>query len=409
MVARSDAGAGLRHKLYEILEDEESSLPARRWLHHVLMVLIVLSVLAAVLDTVASIRLAWDRWLRAVEYGCVALFTIEYALRVWVAVEDRAGRYDHPLRGRLRYMATPMALIDLLAILPTYLALIVPGDFLLLRTLRILRILKITRYSPALATFEVVLVNERRSLMAAGTILAVALLLAAGALHHVEGEVQPENFGSIPAAMWWAIATLTTVGYGDVVPITPLGRLLAGIVAVVGIGMFALPTAILGAGFAYELNKRNFATTAAMVARVPLFDHLGPAQLAELTALLRPRRLPPRYTVMRRGEHADAMYFIDEGQVVARYADRRTVLSPGSFFGEMGLIEGRPRQASIITLTTCRLLELQAGDFHRLLASDARLRQAILDDVARRQARPDAATATLGPAGAASRTGKLTP
>ena len=350
MVARSDAGAGLRHKLYEILEDEESSLPARRWLHHVLMVLIVLSVLAAVLDTVASIRLAWDRWLRAVEYGCVALFTIEYALRVWVAVEDRAGRYDHPLRGRLRYMATPMALIDLLAILPTYLALIVPGDFLLLRTLRILRILKITRYSPALATFEVVLVNERRSLMAAGTILAVALLLAAGALHHVEGEVQPENFGSIPAAMWWAIATLTTVGYGDVVPITPLGRLLAGIVAVVGIGMFALPTAILGAGFAYELNKRNFATTAAMVARVPLFDHLGPAQLAELTALLRPRRLPPRYTVMRRGEHADAMYFIDEGQVVARYADRRTVLSPGSFFGEMGLIEGRPRQASIIKI-----------------------------------------------------------
>ena len=104
-----------------------------------------------------------------------------------------------------------------------------PGDFLLLRTLRILRMLKITRYSPALATFEIVLVNERRSLLAAGTILAVALLLAAGALHHLEGEVQPEAFGSIPAAMWWAIVTLTTVGYGDVVPITPAGRIVGGL------------------------------------------------------------------------------------------------------------------------------------------------------------------------------------
>ncbi|MFO1073795.1 MAG: cyclic nucleotide-gated ion channel [Geminicoccaceae bacterium] len=399
MSAQEGVSGRLRQQLYEILEDEEATHPARRWVHRALAMLIVGSVLAAVLDTVASIRDQWDGWLRAVEYGCIALFTIEYAVRVWVAVEDRAGRYEHPLRGRLRYMATPMALIDLLAILPTYLALIVPGDFLLLRTLRILRILKITRYSPALATFEVVLFNERRSLMAAGTILAVALLLAAGALHHVEGEAQPENFGSIPAAMWWAIATLTTVGYGDVVPITPLGRMLAGVVAVVGIGMFALPTAILGAGFAYELNKRNFAATAAMVARVPLFRHLGPAQLAELTALLRPRRLPPRYTVMRRGEHPDSMYFIDEGQVVARHPDRRTVLSPGSFFGELALIEGRPRQVSIITLTTCRLLELQASDFHRLLAGDPQLRQAILDDIAKRYPQAARRPAEATPAG----------
>lgn len=370
----------LRQTVFQLLDDEEWSHPASRWLYRGLVFLIVLSVVAAVLETVADIRQRWEFWLLAIEIVCVGLFTLEYMARVWVAVEDRAGRYEHPLWGRLRYMATPMAIVDLLAILPTYLAFILPGDFLLLRTLRILRILKITRYSPALATFEVVLVNERRSLGAAATILGVALLLAAGALHHLEGDAQPEAFGSIPASMWWAIATLTTVGYGDVVPVTAAGRVAAGFCAVIGIGMFALPTAILGAGFASELQKRNFAATAAMIARVPLFRHLEPAQLAELTALLKPRLLPARYTVIRRGEHPDAMYFIDDGRVVIRATDRRIVRGPGSFFGELALLEGRPRQASIITLTACRLLELRAGEFHRLLAGDANLRQTILDE-----------------------------
>ena len=218
----------LRGRVYEVLEDEEWPHPASRWINRALVALILLSVVAAVLGTVAEIDREWSSVLGTIEVVCVGLFTVEYGLRVWASVEDRAGRYEHPLWGRLRYMATPMALIDLVAILPTWLAGLLPGDFLLLRTLRILRVLKITRYSPALATFEIVLVNERRSLLAAATILAVALLLAAGTLHHLEGEVQPDAFGSIPAAMWWAIVTLTTVGYGDVVPVTPPGGSSAG-------------------------------------------------------------------------------------------------------------------------------------------------------------------------------------
>ena len=165
----------LRGRVYEVLEDEEWPHPASRWINRALVALILLSVVAAVLGTVAEIDREWSSVLGTIEVVCVGLFTIEYGLRVWASVEDRAGRYEHPLWGRLRYMATPMALIDLVAILPTWLAGLLPGDFLLLRTLRILRVLKITRYSPALATFEIVLVNERRSLLAAATILAVAL------------------------------------------------------------------------------------------------------------------------------------------------------------------------------------------------------------------------------------------
>jgi voltage-gated potassium channel len=381
-----------RARAYELLEDEEWPHPASRWVNRILVALILGSVIATVLESVPEIARYWDGVLGAIEILCVGLFTVEYGMRVWASVEDRAGRYEQPFWGRLRYMATPMALIDLLAILPTWLAFVLPGDFLLLRTLRILRVLKITRYSPALATFEIVLVNERRSLVAAATILAVALLLAAGTLHHLEGEVQPEAFGSIPDAMWWAIVTLTTVGYGDVVPVTTAGRIAGGLTAVIGLGMFALPTAILGAGFAHEVQKRSFVATAAMVARVPLFRHLPPSQLAELTTLLRPRMLPSRYTVIRRGEHPDAVYFIDEGRVVIRYKDRRIVLGTGAFFGEMALLEGRPGQVSIITLTSCRLLELRAGDFHRLLVGDPQLRHTILEEVRRRSEFGDAPT-----------------
>jgi voltage-gated potassium channel len=153
----------------------------------------------------------------------------------------------------------------------------------------------------------------------------------------------------------------------------------------IGIFMFALPTAILGAGFLQEIQKRNFAAAAAMVSRAPLFSHLDPPQLAELTALLRPRMLPPRSTIMRPGEQGDAIYFIDEGEVAVQTRSQRSVLGPGSFVGELALLEGRPRNATVTTLTTCRLLELSAGDFHRLLAGDETLRRTILGEAERRR------------------------
>jgi voltage-gated potassium channel len=379
------AAARLRLLLYELLEDEDGPPRGRRIVQRLLVAAILVSVAGGVLDTVDPVRVRWGAWLAAVEHLCVALFTAEYAARLWSCVEDRAGRYAHHFRGRLRYALTPMVVVDLLAILPYYLSLLLPFDLVLLRSLRLLRVLKVARYSPAMATIELVLANERRSLLAVATVMGVALLLVSALMYHAERAAQPEAFGSIPAAMWWGIVTLTTVGYGDVTPVTSLGRLLAGTTAVLGIVMFALPTAILGAGFLQEIQKRNFAAAAAMVSRAPLFRHLTPPQLAELTALLRPRSLPPRYTIIRQGEHGDAMYFIDEGEVVVRdRAGRRVGLGPGSFFGELALLQGRPRGATVTTLTACRLLELGAGDLHRLLAGDATLRAAILGEARRR-------------------------
>lgn len=374
----------VRALLHELLEDEEASGLAVRAIRRGLAAAILAASLLVVVESVEPRVASAGRALSLAELVFMVFFSLEYGLRLWVCVEDRAGRYTHPLFGRLRWAATPAALVDLVAVLPFWLAPLLPADLFLLRLVRLLRILKIVRLSSVLATFRVVLHAQRRQLAAVGLLLSILLLLLAGAMHAIEGRLQPEAFGSIPKALYWAIVTLTTVGYGDVVPVTPLDRLVAGAAALSSLATIAFPTAILGAGFVREMQQQDFLARAGMVARVPLFRHLPPAQLAEITALLHQRNLPPRYTVVRRGEHPEAMYFIDQGRVVMRAGERRIVLGPGSFFGELALLEGRPREATVITLTACRLLELDAGDFHRLIGGDPELRRTLLEEARER-------------------------
>ncbi len=378
---------GLRARVFEILVDddgEEGTLGY--WLRRLLVLLILVSVAGTAIESMPRIPPLLRALLGDLEILVVTVFSVEYLARLWAIVEDRGSRYCHPLWGRLRYAVTPAALIDLIAVLPFYLSLLSPGSLVVLRLLRVLRILKLVRYSRTLSIFEVVLINERHALGLALGVMGVLLLISASLMHAIEGTVQPEAFGSIPAAMWWSVVTLTTVGYGDVVPATAVGRMVAAFVAMLGIGMFALPTAILGAGLMQELQKRNFATAAALVARVPIFRHLASHQLAELAGLLKPRELPAGYTLIRRGERGDAMYFLVEGEVLVRRGRRHRTLRSGAFFGELALLEGRPRRATVVTVTPCRLLELQARDFHRLLAGDSELRERILAEARERSA-----------------------
>ena len=172
--------------------------------------------------------------------GAGLAFTLEYLLRIWVCVDDRHGRYSQPLAGRLRYMLTPVALIDLLAILPFWLAASPGISIEQLWLLRALRVLKLQRYSSALETLGTVIRNERRPLTASGTLMMSLLVLLSSLIYLAEREAQPDRFGSVPEAMWWGIVTLATVGYGDVVPITLTGRIIGGVSVVLGMGMFAL-------------------------------------------------------------------------------------------------------------------------------------------------------------------------
>ena len=245
-----------RKRLHAILETEVSDVTSRL-VDFLLIALIILNIGAVMLSTVAPVYSAFRPYFRAFEVFSVAVFTIEYALRLFTCTID--ARYSHPVFGRLRFAVTPLAVVDLLAILPFYLTFLDLDlrSLRILRAARIVRIAKLARYSQAMQTLGRVLVAKKEELLITLGLLVVLLILASTMMYYVERDVQPKDFSSIPAALWWGIATLSTVGYGDVVPVTFFGKILGAVVAVLGIGMFALPTGILGAGFLIEIQKRK--------------------------------------------------------------------------------------------------------------------------------------------------------
>lgn len=197
--------------------------------------------------------------------------------------------------------------------------------------------------------------------------LFVAVFLTAATLAYVfERGAQPEAFGSVPRAMWWAIVTLTTTGYGDVMPITIWGRLLAGWVMVGGIVMFTLQAGIIATAFAEELHRRHFLHTWDLVTAVPFFRGLGAAAIADIVRLLQAREVAAGTIIVRVGEPGDAMYFIVSGEVAVQLTSEPLMLGPGSFFGEMALLFGAPRSATVTVTKPSVLLVLDIADFREL-------------------------------------------
>jgi voltage-gated potassium channel len=246
--------SGLRRRVYEILENDPDQ-PAGRLLGRLLVGLIIANVVAIILHSVSSIGARYGAWFQLFEWLSILVFTIEYGARVWSAVEGGYGR--HGIRGRLRYMASPLLLIDLLAILPFYLSFLLPVDLRFMRVFRLLLIFKLTRYHPSMSLLGRVVRDEAGPIAAALFILATLLVAAASFAYLAEHEAQPLVFASIPDAMWWAIVTMTTVGYGDMVPVTTLGKVIGGVIAVIGLGMVALPAGLLAAGFSEQLHQRK--------------------------------------------------------------------------------------------------------------------------------------------------------
>lgn len=250
---------GLRRRVFELLASSTDGDRASRIVDLALIGLILASVVAVILESIPSVEAAHGSFFRWFETVTVAIFTIEYLLRVWCAVEsdELAGG---GVAVRLRYICSPSALIDLLAILPFYVLMFWPAgqvDLRFLRCVRLLRILKLTRYSRAFDMLASALKDNLRSLAAAFFILIVVMLLAATGMYYFERHAQPVAFRSIPDAMWWAVSTLTTVGYGDVTPITTGGKVFGALITVVGVGMVALPTGILASGYSLQAKLHS--------------------------------------------------------------------------------------------------------------------------------------------------------
>ncbi len=251
--------ASLKKTVYEIIEEAEEGNRASEIFDISLIVLISLNVVALIAGTVEELFQISPRAFHLFELISVAVFSTEYILRVWSCTED--PKYAHPVRGRLRYLVSPLALIDLLAVLPVYLVFFVNLRGLDLRFLRVVRLLarvvRLSRYFSSLRTLGRVIETKRGDLLAVVSVLFLLLVMTSSLMFFAEHEAQPEEFASIPKAMWWSIITLTTVGYGDIFPVTAAGRFLAGLIAIVGIGLFALPAAILGSGFMEELGDEQ--------------------------------------------------------------------------------------------------------------------------------------------------------
>jgi len=377
-----------RRRLYEILEVGHGEDRTSKLVDAVLVFLILTNIAVFCAETVPSLSREFGHWFRSFELICVVIFTAEYLSRLWVAVEVPFLSRMPAWKARLRFAMRAPQVIDLLAILPFYVGHVFGIDLRVLRALRLLRFLKLSRYSPALHTIIRVISNERRALMGAGLLLLAAVLFASTGIYYIEGREQPDKFGSVPESAWWAMATLTTVGYGDVAPVTPLGRLFGGLVMVTGLCVLALPVAIISSGFAQEVGRRDFVVTWSLMSRIPLLAELDANDVERIMPLMHAHNLPPNVEIIAEGSPGAAMYFIASGRVRMRSRLGERSYQTGDFFGVVALLENDLNLGTFVTASKCRLLKLYREDFHRLEAASPAISSHIRKiAVARRRAR----------------------
>jgi voltage-gated potassium channel len=247
----------VKQRIYEILESSNPSDLLSLIDDWGVTILIILDVSNFILETSEEISFNFNNFLGNIELISLTCFTGLYVLQLWCCTAD--PRYEHPLWGRLKYASTPLVIIDLLAILPFYLKIIFPYISFLKETdiLRLLRLLKLIRYSESLQAILQVIRTKKDELLMTLVTVFILLIFASSVMFFAERDAQPESFQSIPAAMWWGVVTLTTVGYGDVYPVTPIGKLFGAGLAFIGIGLFALPAGIIASGFSAEVQKRK--------------------------------------------------------------------------------------------------------------------------------------------------------
>ena len=250
-------GLNIKRRVYSALNADPSKDRVSLVVTVVMIALIGLNLFAIILDSVRSIDNAWGYLFRAFEFICVATFSFEYLARIWSCTAS--PEYRHPVSGRLRFALRPLMLIDLFSIVPFYFSFATSNLLYLrlLRTLRVVRVARLNRYSSAMRLLAKVVREKREELVVTFGIALLILIMSSCLMYEIENYAQPDKFSDIPSTMWWSICTLTTVGYGDIYPVTPLGKLIAAFVSVLGIGLFAIPAGIIGAAFVEQLKKRD--------------------------------------------------------------------------------------------------------------------------------------------------------
>lgn len=262
------------------------------WFDWFLIILIIANVIVVILETLPTLDQHYNAHFFVFEIFSVTIFTIEYIARIWSCTleKDPANLHTSSLRWRLRFALRPMSVVDLLAILPFYLSMFIGLDLRVLRLFRLARMMKLGRYSVAIQTLQIIIAREYRVIIAALGMLMIVMVVAATIMYHLERDAQPEQFGTIPAALWWSVVTLSTVGYGDVAPITPAGKFFAGMFILIGVALFALPAGILASSFTEQMSLRRDKFRARVLDMIAQ-GHLELSDLEKLEHLRRSLRL----------------------------------------------------------------------------------------------------------------------
>ncbi len=355
----------LRQWTHVLLEEGHAESFWGRIIEGFLIILIVANVAAVALETIPSIYTPFARLFKIFEEFSLAIYTIEYVARIWSATEDPRVAARGEWRGRLTFALRPLMIVDFLAVMPSLVGQFFGFDLRVLRIFRLFRLLKLARYSQALQALLSVLLAERSALFAS-TILLLATMCFFGELMHLaEGTIQPA-LGTMPGAMYWAITTLATVGYGDIVPVTALGKFIAGCTMVMGLALFALPVGIIANGFVTGLSRRRFAITWTMLRRQPLFRGFDIEALNMIlevpTALI--AREHAQITVA--GKEALTFYLIVSGHACAEIGDNTEELGPGAIFGEEALHHSANYNQTVTAETDMRIVAFPGDELRRL-------------------------------------------
>ncbi|RXH17328.1 cyclic nucleotide-gated ion channel [Bradyrhizobium guangzhouense] len=363
---RGSSDPDLRDRLYELLEHDPLAYSVGSRFIQIIISVIVVDVIAMILASVPELDAQYGVLFSAIKIVSIVVFALEYAARLWT-VAGHTPRKGSALSDRLGYVFSALGIIDFMAFVPAAIVL-TTGRHATLAALGVLPFFKLIRYSPAMRSLLAAVHAERRALIGCVVILIGVVLTFASLLYAIERDVQPTKLGTIPDAMWWAIVTLGTVGYGDVVPVTALGKFVSVFAIISGFAMIALPVAIISTAFAEEVKRRDFVVTWGMLARVPLFSHLSAGEIADIMRLLRARTIEQGEILVRRGDAASSMYFITAGEVEIALPSQHVRLTDGTFFGEIALLHKTKRSGTVTATRKTRLLVLDAQDFHALIA-----------------------------------------
>ncbi len=359
-----------RLRCYQIIGRNNASDDAlSSWVQIFLVLCIILNVGVLVFGSIPALSITHDKTMFIIEAVTVFIFVVEYGLRIWCAPEHPPWHNVSPWRARLLFAIMPLSVIDLLAIIPFFISFIVPINSGLFVVLRLFRFFKLGRYSTGLASLMGAFYAERKALTACIVILAGTIIFSATMMYLAERDIQPDKFGTIPDAMYWATVTLTTVGYGDVTPITPIGKVLAGFTAILGLVMLALPVGILSSAFVREIHRRDFVVTWGMVARVPLFSTLDANQIADIMRRLHSKIFESGQIIFRKGEETGAIFFISSGSVSIVVGGKRIDLPAGRYFGDSEILPPERRSSSAKATSRCELLVIAKEDI-TLLADE---------------------------------------